>query len=220
MSMRMRRQGGFTLLEVLAAMVLLALLMLGIYAGIRTATAAVRAGSAAIERNEQVATAQQFLRRELSQALAQAIARGADGNSTVFAGGARDMRYVAPLPGYLDPLGPQLQQLQLLDDGAGGLRLVVRMTSASPDGQHLAPLGEPQVLVDGIAAGGFSYSGVDATGRPVDWTPTWPDGRSLPRLVRIELRLRDGADWPELLVRLRLTSTSALVAPPGPGARQ
>lgn len=211
-----RRQGGFTLLEVLAALVLLALLMVGIYAGIRTATATVRAGSAAIERNEQVATAQQFLRRELSQALAQTIARGADGSSTVFTGGARDMRYVAPLPGYLGQLGPQWQRLQLVDDGAGGLRLVLSLALLPPDGQAPVPLGEPQVLVDGIAAGGFSYSGVDASGRPVGWTPDWPDGRQLPSLVRVELRLRGQAGWPELLIPLRITSAPAFTPPAAP----
>lgn len=215
MSMRMlpRRQGGFTLLEVLAAMVLLALLMVGIYAGIRTATATVRAGSAAIERSEQVATAQQFLRRELSQALAQTIARRADGSSTVFAGGARDMRYVAPLPGYLGQLGPQWQRLQLVDDGAGGLRLVLSLALLPPDGQPPVPLGEPQVLVDGIAGGDFSYSGVDAAGRPVSWTSNWPDGRQLPSLVRVELRLRGGTGWPELLIPLRTTSATAYTPP-------
>lgn len=207
------RQGGFTLLEVLAAMVLLALLMLGIYAGLRTATATVRAGSAAIERNEQLATAQQFLRRELSQALAQTIGRGADGNSVVFVGGAHELRYVAPLPGYLNPLGPQLQQVQLVPDGAGGFRLEVRLGMLAPDGESSLPLGEPQVLVDGIIEGRFSYTGNDATGRPVAWTSTWPAGPQLPSLVRVSLRLRGNASWPVMLVPLRLTSGTALATP-------
>ena len=38
----MKRAAGFTLLEVLAALVLLALLLVGVYSGIRTATHSVR----------------------------------------------------------------------------------------------------------------------------------------------------------------------------------
>lgn len=214
------RQGGFTLLEVLAAMVLLALLMLGIYAGIRTATATVRAGSAAIERNEQLAAAQQFLRRELSQVLAQTIGHGADGSNVVFVGGVHELRYVAPLPGYLNPLGPQLQQVQLVPDGAGGLRLEVRLGMLAPDGGSSLPLGEPQVLVDGIIEGRFSYTGTDAAGRPVTWTSTWPEGQQLPSLVRINLRLRGNASWPEMLIPLRLASTTALTSPVQAGEAQ
>lgn len=217
-----RRSGGFTLLEVLASMALLALLMLGVYAGIDAAASTVRAGSALIQRNDQVATAQQFLRRELTQTLAQTIGRDASGTNIVFTGTARDMHYVAPLPGYLGKLGPQLQRLQLVDDGTGGLRLELSLALLPPGGQHPLPLGTPQVLVEHIASGTFSYSGIDASGRPVPWAQTWPDGQQLPRLVRVTLRLRGNASWPGLLVPLRLTTATVFSLPgtplPGTGA--
>lgn len=209
---------GFTLLEVLASMALLALLMVGVYSGIRTATSMVRAGSVMIERNDQVATAQQFLRRELTQSLAQTIGLDASGASIVFAGTAHEIRYLAPLPGYLGKLGPQLQRLQLVEDGTGGLRLELSLALLPPDGQRPLPLGTPQVLVDHVASGAFSYSGIDASGRPVAWTQTWPDRQQLPRLVRVTLRLRGNAAWPELLVPLRVTSTTPFGLPAGAAA--
>ena len=46
----MKRQRGFTLLEVLGALALLALLLVGVYAGVRSAIHGVRSGSAAIAR--------------------------------------------------------------------------------------------------------------------------------------------------------------------------
>jgi general secretion pathway protein J len=199
-----KRAAGFTLLEVLAALVLLALLLVGVYSGIRTATHSVRSGTAAIERLDQIRSAQQFLRRELAQSLAQPIGHTDQGEPIYFVGTAHEMRYVAPLPGYLGKLGPQLQRLQLVDDGHEGLRLELSLVLLPPDGKPPQPLGEPQVLLDHIRDGGFNYRGIDARGAAVPWAPTWADGRLLPQLVSITLRSQDGADWPQLDVPLRV----------------
>jgi prepilin-type N-terminal cleavage/methylation domain-containing protein len=67
------RAAGFTLLEVLASLALLALLLVGVYSGLRTATHSVRSGTAAVARIDQIRSAQQFLQRELAQAMAQPI---------------------------------------------------------------------------------------------------------------------------------------------------
>ena len=200
---------GFTLLEVLASLVLLALLMVGVYSGIRTASVSARAGSAVIERSDQIRAAQQFLRRELMQALAQPLAYTPRREPLVFAGSAREMRYIAPLPGYLGRLGPQLQRLQLVDDGAGGLRLELSLALLPPDGSAPQPLGDGQVLLDHIREGSFSYAGVDAQGKPVAWTDTWAEGRQLPRLVRVTLRAAGSPAWPRLEVPIRTSAETA-----------
>lgn len=200
----MKRAAGFTLLEVLAALVLLALLLVGVYSGIRTATHSVRSGTAAIERLDQIRSAQQFLRRELAQSLAQPIGHTDQGEPIYFVGTAHEMRYVAPLPGYLGKLGPQLQRLQLVDDGHEGLRLELSLVLLPPDGKPPQPLGEPQVLLDHIRDGSFNYRGIDGRGAAVPWAPAWADGRLLPQLVSIRLRSQDGADWPQLDVPLRV----------------
>ncbi|OOG53619.1 prepilin-type N-terminal cleavage/methylation domain-containing protein [Rhodanobacter sp. C03] len=199
----MKRAGGFTLLEVLAALVLLALLLVGVYSGIRTATRSVRTGTSAIERIDQIRSAEGFLRRELAQSLIQPISHNDHGDAIYFEGSAREMRYVAPLPGYLGKLGPQLQQLRLVDDGNGSQRLELRLAVLPPDGQPPRPLGDPQVLFDHIKDGSFSYRGVDGDGAAVPWSGAWADGRVLPQLVRIELRPLGNQAWPQLDVPLR-----------------
>jgi general secretion pathway protein J len=192
------------LLEVLAALVLLALLLVGVYSGIRTATHSVRSGTAAIEQLDQIRSAQQFLRRELAQSLTQPISHTDQGEPIYFVGTAHEMRYVAPLPGYLGKLGPQLQRLQLVDDGHDGLRLELSLVLLPPDGKAPQPLGEPQVLLEHIKEGSFSYRGIDGQGRAVPWATAWADGRLLPQLARIKLRSQEGADWPQLDVPLRV----------------
>lgn len=205
--MMRRGAGGFTLLEVLASLVLLALLMVGVYSGIRTATVSVRAGTALIERSDQIRSAQQFLRRELAQSLSQTIDRTPQGEPLVFVGTAREMRYVAPLPGYLGRLGPQLQRLQLVDDGAGAFRLELSLALLPPDGRPPLPLGETQVLVDHVLDGNFSYNGLNGDGTEAGWSQTWVDGRQLPRLVRIALRVGGTEAWPQLQVPVRTEAT-------------
>ncbi len=202
-SQRAQRASGFTLLEVLASLVLLALLLVGVYSGIRTATHSVRSGTATIERVDQVRSAQQFLRRELAQSLAQPIGETDHGEPVHFEGSAREMRYVAPLPGYLGKRGPQLQRLQLVDDGDGGWRLELSLALLPPDGQPPQALGDPQVLLDHIIDGHFDYRGVDLEGKAVPWSQTWADGRLLPQLVRITLDVQGNVAWPALEVPLR-----------------
>jgi general secretion pathway protein J len=198
-----KRAAGFTLLEILAALVLLALLLVGVYSGIASASRSVRSGTAAIERIDQMRSAQQFLRRELAQSVIQPIGHTDRGEPVYFQGSAHEMRYVAPLPGYLGKLGPQLQQLQLVDDGHGGQRLELRLALLPPDGQPPEPLGEPQVLFDHIRQGSFSYRGVDLQGRAVAWSSAWADGRVLPMLVRIEVQPQGRDSWPRLDEPLR-----------------
>ncbi len=205
----MKRAAGFTLLEILAALALLALLLVGVYSGIASATHSVRSGTAAIERADQMRSAQQFLRRELAQSVTEPIGHTDRAEPIYFQGNTRQMRYVAPLPGYLGKLGPQLQQLQLVDDGDGGLRLELRLALLPPDGQPAKPLGEPQVLFDHIKQGGFSYSGVNIQGEVVRWSSDWADGQTLPLLVRIELQSQGRDSWPRLDVPLRVNPVQA-----------
>lgn len=207
---RAGRAAGFTLLEVLGALALLALLLAGVYSGIRSAVHGARSGSAMIERMDQIGSAQRFLRRELAQALAQPIALDDHGQPVYFSGGASEMRYVAPLPGYLGKLGPQLQVLRLVDGGERGKRLELQLAMLPPDGSPPQALGKPQVLLDHIAAGGFDYRGRDAQGREIPWGESWPDGGMLPQLVRIRLRLDGRQGWPELQVPLRVDASAVV----------
>ncbi|MEW5834679.1 MAG: prepilin-type N-terminal cleavage/methylation domain-containing protein [Pseudomonadota bacterium] len=207
----MRRVRGFSLLEVLLALVLLSVLLLGVYSGIRTATHGVRSGTAAVERLDQVRSTQQLLRREVAQAMVAPIGHDANGDALFFDGKADAMRFVAPLPGYLDKLGPQLLKLSLVDDHHGGKQLQLQLAVLPPDGKPPRPLGKPQLLLDHLKKGRFQYRGVDAQGRVGDWQDSWPDGRLMPQLVRIELTPEGTTPWPELTMPLRIDPSSGLM---------
>ncbi|QNJ99755.1 prepilin-type N-terminal cleavage/methylation domain-containing protein [Dyella telluris] len=202
------RLRGFTLLEVLGALALFSLLLLGVYSGVRTATHTVRSGEATIQRVDQVRSAQQFLRRELAQARAVPLAHTDKGDPIFFKGDAHELRFVAPLPGYLGKLGPQLQQLKLIANGDGTSRLEASFALMPPDGTAPKALGEPQVLVDRVRQGSFSYRAPDSADRPGDWRSGWDDTRSMPRIVRIALQLDGTTTWPQLDAPLRVDAAA------------
>ncbi|WP_233840780.1 prepilin-type N-terminal cleavage/methylation domain-containing protein [Dyella sp. 2HG41-7] len=211
-SARTKYVHGFTLLEVLGAMALLALLLLGVYSGVRSATHTVQAGEVKIEQLDEVRSAQEFLRRELAQAMAQPLEHDDNGNVIFFDGSAETMRFVAPLPGYLGRMGPQMVELKLIK-GEHGKQLVASLAVLPPDGSAVKPLGDPQVLMDHVIDGGFSYRGVDQMGRPTDWQSTWKSSGTMPNLVTINLALPHDRRWPLLSVPLRVNAA----AMQGPG---
>jgi general secretion pathway protein J len=205
----MRRTNGFSLMEVLAALALLTIVLLGVYSGISTASRIVRSGDQAIERMDEIRSAQSFLRSELAQALAIPFDETDDGEPIVFAGTSRTLRYVAPMPGYLSKLGPQLQTISLVDDGRQSYRLEVTLAMLPPDGGAPQPIGEPEVLLRGISKGSISYRGMDDQNRPGDWQDSWGDGRRTPSLVRIELEVAGNVAFPTLVAPIRIDASAS-----------
>ncbi|MBE1159405.1 prepilin-type N-terminal cleavage/methylation domain-containing protein [Dyella acidiphila] len=204
----MKRAAGFTLLEVLGALVLLSLLLLGVYSGVRSATHTVQAGTRKIEQLDQVRSAQLFLRRELEQAMAQAISRDDNGNGIFFVGSGSEMRFVAPMPSYLGMSGPQIVDIKLVSAGDKGKQLVAELAVLPPDGSAPKPLGDPQVLVDGVTDGSFSYRGLNQQGQVMDWQGDWKYTGTMPNIVTIKLALQDGREWPQLAAPLRVNAAA------------
>lgn len=205
----MRRTRGFSLMEVLAALALLTIILLGVYSGISTATRIVRSGSQAIERMDDVRSAQSFLRSELAQALVVPFGETDDGDPVVFSGDAKTMRFVAPMPGYLSRLGPELQTLSLVDDGRGLFRLEVTLSLLPPDGSDPKPISEPQVLMRGIRKGAFSYRGMNEQNEPGEWQDTWADSPRTPSLVRIALDVTGNVAFPSLVAPVRIDPSAS-----------
>ena len=213
-----RAAQGFTLLEVLLAIILLGLLIAGAYGGIHASAIAMRAGEAAINRTDRLRTAQEFLRRQLSHIMPLQFARD-DGTGAihVFDGTARTLRFVAPMPGYLSRGGPYVQTLELAP-GKGGLQL--QFSDVMLNGYDAAKSGNDSantvVLLDRIADGRFEYRALDVDGNLTDWSSDWQDPEITPLMIRIELTMQPGVQmpWPTLDVPLLLNAGA--IRPRGP----
>lgn len=179
------RQSGFTLLEILLALVLLAFVMLGVWGALRGAARVTRSADAVMAQSEAVRTTQQFLRRYVSVAGPQPFV-SADGSvARMFAGSATSMWYVAPLPMQSGHAGLYLQTVSLQKAGAGlSLRLAYQPYSDAPaaKGQAIEHL-----LLTGLRGGRFQYLAAAAFGKPAAWRDDWQAVNGLPLAVRIQL---------------------------------
>ena len=199
---------GFTLLEVMLAIVLLALLLAGTWGAIRTTVHAMHSGEAAIDRTNRMRVAEEFMRRQISRILPLSFGQDdSTGTNFVFEGSADSMRFVAPMPGYLSKGGPYVQTLQLVGGRGGGKQLV--FTDAMLNGFDLAEAKsptEPAVLLDQIQDGKFEYRTLDDQGELTDWSSDWEDPSVTPVMVRIAITMRPEARvvFPDMEIPLML----------------
>ena len=191
-----RHSGGFTLLEVMLAIVLLALLLAGTWGAIRTAVHAMHSGEASIDRTNRLRVAQEFMRHQVSRILPLAFGQDESTNTNfVFEGKGDSMRFVAPMPGYLSKGGPYVQTLRFEGSRGGGKALLFTDSMLNgfdledPKSSHM----EPAVLLDQIEDGHFEYRTLDDQGELGDWTDTWEDPSLTPVMVRIRITMRPEA---------------------------
>ncbi|UXI67787.1 prepilin-type N-terminal cleavage/methylation domain-containing protein [Tahibacter amnicola] len=208
------RSQGFSLLEVLLALTLLAILMAGAMSGIRAATKAMHSGEAVIDRNNRLRVAQEFIRRELSRALPLAFGQeNGTGTNFVFQGEKDFIRFVAPMPGHLSRGGPYVQSLELAR-GRKGLQLL--FTHQMLNGFDLEKLStkdvEPVLLLDGIRRGSIQFRKFDDQGELEDWTDEWENPSMLPVMVRIDLEMtpESGLVWPTMDIPLLLDTSGGI----------
>ncbi len=154
---------GFTLLEVLIAMTLLALLMAMAFGSLRGAIGITRSGERTISGTNQARTVQEFLRRQLSHAMAIPFERMEDtGENRVFEADRNELRFVAPMPGHLANGGPHVQWItiagdQLLFDHA-------QLNGYDPDDPKANNPRDPVLLIKGFSEAWFEYRGLDEAG--------------------------------------------------------
>lgn len=195
-----RRAHGFTLLEVLLAVVLLGAGLALAFATLRAATTMVERGELRAQRNERTRAVEGFLRQRISTALPVVFFTDPDNfRQSRFIGESDRIRFVADLPGYLGRGGPYLYDIVADDRG----RLMARFSQVQA-GQTVreAQAIRPEMLADRLHAVRFRYRGMDGQGGLGPWQDAWRTAEILPLQVAMEVETADGARWPELIVSL------------------
>lgn len=195
----MRIANGFTLLELLVAVTVLALLSAVLGGGVRFGLAAWQAGERRADRIETPAAVHALLRRQIESAYPLTRRRG---EPVVTFEGTRDrLRFITTLPARLGV--PGLADVTLYREG-GTLRLAWQ------------PLGEREAaarsatLMDGVEGIAIAYYGGPARTASPDWRDDWTEAGFLPALVRVTLRLSGGRPWPDLVAAPAVTVDSLL----------
>lgn len=199
-----RRAGGFTLIEVLLALVLLAAGLALAFATLRSTTAVAARGEDMAQASERMRAVHGYLRARLASA--QPIVFATDRGTlrqARFIGMPQRMRFVADLPDYLGYGGPYLHDVRA--DGEGRLQVafaVVRPEASLEDVDLRARGLRAERLADGMRAVRFRYRGLDADNRLGPWQDRWETSEMLPLQVKVEMEAVDGGRWPDLVVTL------------------
>lgn len=187
---------GFTLVEMLVALALLALAATLMLEGVGSAQRLWSGEAARTRRGETVAAAQSILRARIEQMRPATRFVGA----TAFAdidGRQRDLTFVAPPEDAAGAGAARRFRLSLSDRGD----LVLGAAAASVDATS-GPVYTNQVLLHEVGGLDISYYGPDPSGGPAHWQSDWSRRASPPQAVRVALELKGGDTrvWPDLIV--------------------
>jgi general secretion pathway protein J len=192
-----RREGGFTLLEILVALVVFGLLMVGLAQGVRTGLAMWHAQTRRLDRVANLDAVERLLRNLFSSMPLPLAARLIGDAATGIAGSADRVSFVGALPTGLGTtrLARMILELQ-------GRRLVLIWT---PERHEVldgpAPAPTRTALLGGVVRLDLAYWGTLIPNRPAAWQSAWK-GTRLPRLIRVRLAFAKGdpRHWPDLIV--------------------
>jgi len=205
-----KRSAGFTLVELLLALVLMSMLLALAYGGLRASTRATDKGQAILEESGRIRMAHQFVRKQLNQmAFLGFDENQADGTRVVFTGEANRIRFVAPMPGYLGFGGPQVQELALVP-GKEGQELVLSHALLQGFEEQNLYVRDPIVLVDKIERAQFSFLGRDEEGELLGWVDRWEETGVLPVSVSLDIEFTDDVylSWPLLTSSVRVDASA------------
>lgn len=195
-------QRGFTLVELLVALGLMALISIALFGGMRFGIRAWETGAQRIDQATRIELAQSLIRRQLSQA--KLPSNKPNGSPPAFVGEADRVVFLAPSP-RPDDIGTDVQFA--LAESTARHRSQLALTWTSP---QTAVSGEPPsnpegaTLLEDIASVEFGYYGAADPQRPAQWWDRWDDTHGLPILVRLRLTFPKGDErrWPDLIIHI------------------
>ncbi|HUQ27892.1 MAG TPA: prepilin-type N-terminal cleavage/methylation domain-containing protein [Usitatibacter sp.] len=202
-----RAQSGFTLIEIVVATALLATMMVLLYAGLQFAARAWDAGDANGRSTADRRIGENFLRREISELFPM---RWKEPTIVKFAfEGEKDhLKFVSSRPAGISQGGLSLVGLEVQEDSRGSRRKNFVMRRAMPDDEQKGftalDAAEPTVLLAGVESVSFDYFGSENDFTPPGWVDSWKWSFRMPELIRLRIKLDDGAVQPEMIVRMNL----------------
>lgn len=185
----MSRQGGFTLLEILVALIVLGLIVIGLAQGVQFGLRAWDAQARTIARREDLDAVDRTLRR-----LVEAMDPGSSAEPLTIAGTARSVAFTTSLPMFAAALPTRRADVALGVDAAH--RLMLRWTPHL-HAVLLAPaMAQETELLRGVDHLEIAYWAGTAGGWQASWNLPLPPG-----LVRIRLVFAkgDARRWPDIV---------------------
>lgn len=208
MSARRSQARGFTLIELMVALALFAMLASILFGSLRLAGRSADAGEEKAQASSGMRLASDYLREQLASQHPQRMRKMLE-FPLLFGGTGEELRFTATLPGRVGVGGMWYYKLAVANvPGKQQPALVLSRVMPDLDGLSLPGFddAERSVLADDVKSVKISYFGRDrgvALDQAPTWRNTWDDTQLLPVLVQIEVVPRNGEPWPPILVAPR-----------------
>jgi general secretion pathway protein J len=194
-------ENGFTLLELLVSITLLAFLSLALVTGLRFGTQVWNKSQTANVDTNAMRSAQTWIERSVAGIYPEYVVASPTDAFVVFDGTAARMRYLSTI----DAPDGGLAQVTLeasTQDGGEALEAEVASDLAKP---HTSPA--VIVLLRQLGAVEFAYFGAREGEKVPVWHRSWQHERSLPLLIRVRAAMpRPSAPWSELVIRPKIAA--------------
>jgi general secretion pathway protein J len=208
-----RTEAGFTLLELLAAMAVMAIMLGSASAALSLLSNAAIRGAAQTDRLDMVARGVAAVRNDIA-GMRRVIVSDKDKRRFLFEGEARSMRFVLIEPSY--PSDPGSYVITYRVRSSGGQTQLVRSREPFDSSRRKRDRDREDpsevIVLDGPYRVEFSY--LARTTQGSSWTAKWTDERSMPELVRLRITPTE-ANVPavaDLVVQPRIDAEMACVA--------
>ena len=194
-------EGGFTLLEILVALLILGFLVVGLSASVHAGLALWRAERRQIAKTQELDATARVLRELLTgipQVAPGGFAAGANGRGGI-RGTSHEFVFVGDMPTGIGTTRRADTKLELL-----GHRLALLWAPHEHEQVARPPRPHEEVLVRGVENLELGYWGSAAPLKPPTWLSRWR-GPELPQLIRVRLIFKKGdpRHWPDLIAAPR-----------------
>ena len=202
-----RNQAGFTLVEVLIGITLLAMLGTLIANGLRLGGRAWNDAERQTASGDETAMLRNLLRRTIARTRPEFASADPRDTAIAFGGEADTLSLMAPRPGTQFD-GPWVRErFEVARDGAS-LALFVSLPRDAVNQAEIRVM-----LLDHVLNVRFAYFGSAGPGQSRGWQDSWLGRSRLPDLVRVAI-VRDDPKlrtWPELVVATRATANAGCI---------
>jgi general secretion pathway protein J len=198
-------QQGFTLIEVLIAMTLLSVMVVLLFASLRTCAQSWEQGEKKITDVNEVAVVYNFFQQHLvsSKPVWNDFTDKEGTKVFAFQGGAQTLQFVTAFPSSVGRKG--LQQFSLALKQQDGEQVInVSLAPFFPLAEGEQWHQEEVELVKHVKHFELSYFGGEVGSDENGWQSEWLEKENQPRLVKISIELDNDIFWPAMIIELKV----------------
>ena len=196
------RQFGFTLLELLIGMVLLGMILLLLYGGLRLGTQGWNAGERLVESSTRRGIVEDFLHRQISHIHPLKWTQEAGDDVLAFSGERDAMYFIGSGPAHMSEGGIYMVSLKALTNEVGAaLQMQWQRATSAQDRFDFSESEMETLLVSDLERVEFAYFGALTEESQPEWQEQWHSDLDLPLLVRLRLVGKDNLSlWPDIVI--------------------